>query len=226
MGLRFRRSLRIARGLRVNLSTRGVSVSMGGRGTTVNIGPQGIRHTLGLPGTGLSYSTLTPWGGRGPRTNPSTAASGAAVLTGFKIVAYLTLAVLAIVFFPVTLVLILVLIVVSVVKSVGKTGGTPAPSPLPSSGAGQASTPQAQQRALVTAYARPASAGLALGHIAPAPATLPPLAVRKIAPLLAERRRLESRHSSGNAMRIAEIDAELARLYADVSTNPWRYAAR
>jgi hypothetical protein len=56
MGLRFRRSVRIMPGVRVNLGLRGASLSVGPRGMTYNIGPKGSRVTVGLPGTGLSYS--------------------------------------------------------------------------------------------------------------------------------------------------------------------------
>jgi hypothetical protein len=56
MGLRFRRSVRVMPGVRVNLGLRGASLSVGPKGMTYNIGPQGSRVTVGLPGTGLSYS--------------------------------------------------------------------------------------------------------------------------------------------------------------------------
>jgi len=57
MGFRFRRSVKLLSGVRLNFSTRGISTSLGGRGATVNIGRKGARATLGLPGTGLSYTT-------------------------------------------------------------------------------------------------------------------------------------------------------------------------
>jgi hypothetical protein len=57
MGFRFRRSVRIMPGVRLNLSKSGISTSLGGRGATLNIGRRGTRATVGIPGTGLSYST-------------------------------------------------------------------------------------------------------------------------------------------------------------------------
>jgi len=61
MGFRFRRSIRLAKGLRINLSKSGAGLSVGHRGATVNFGPKGERVTAGLPGTGLSYSkTIGP----------------------------------------------------------------------------------------------------------------------------------------------------------------------
>lgn len=56
MGFRFRKSLKIAPGVRLNLSKSGVSASVGGRGATVNVSKRGTRTTVGIPGTGLSYT--------------------------------------------------------------------------------------------------------------------------------------------------------------------------
>ncbi len=56
MGLRFRKSIGIIPGVRLNLSKSGLSsLSIGGKGLTYNIGRKGTRATGGLPGTGLSY---------------------------------------------------------------------------------------------------------------------------------------------------------------------------
>ena len=65
MGFRFRSSIRLARGLRINLSRSGASLSVGGRGATVNFGRRGIRGTVGLPGRGISDSESAPWHRRG-----------------------------------------------------------------------------------------------------------------------------------------------------------------
>jgi hypothetical protein len=56
MGLRFRRTVRIAPGVRLNFSKSGVSTSVGPRGAKYTIGPRGSRVTLGIPGTGLSWT--------------------------------------------------------------------------------------------------------------------------------------------------------------------------
>lgn len=55
MGFRFRRSITIAPGLRVNLGKRGVSLSAGVRGASLTLGSRGTYANLGMPGTGLSY---------------------------------------------------------------------------------------------------------------------------------------------------------------------------
>lgn len=57
MGFRFRKRIKIAPGININLSKSGISTSLGTRGATVNIGKKGARATVGLPGTGLSYQT-------------------------------------------------------------------------------------------------------------------------------------------------------------------------
>lgn len=57
MVLRFRRSVKIAPGVRLNMSKSGPSLSVGGRGTTVNLSKRGTRTTVGIPGTGLSYTS-------------------------------------------------------------------------------------------------------------------------------------------------------------------------
>ena len=59
MGLRFRKSVKIMKGVSVNFSKSGASLSLGGRGHSVNIGKRGVRTTLGIPGTGISYSTTS-----------------------------------------------------------------------------------------------------------------------------------------------------------------------
>ena len=56
-GLRFRKGLTLAKGIRLNLSKSGVSLSLGKRGMSYNIGTKGTKGTIGLPGSGLSYST-------------------------------------------------------------------------------------------------------------------------------------------------------------------------
>lgn len=57
VGLRFRKSVKLLPGLRLNLSLGGASVSLGRPGATLNISSRGVRATTGIPGTGLSYST-------------------------------------------------------------------------------------------------------------------------------------------------------------------------
>lgn len=64
MGFRFRKSFKLLPGVRVNLSKSGVSTSFGGKGLTTTIGHGKQRTTVGLPGSGLSYTTEAPLRGR------------------------------------------------------------------------------------------------------------------------------------------------------------------
>ena len=86
MGFRFQRRIRIGPGLRINLSKSGVSTSVGGRGGWFTFGPRGTRTTVGLPGTGLSYTE---------QSKSRVGTGGALVVT---LLVLLVLVVLAIVF--------------------------------------------------------------------------------------------------------------------------------
>ena len=66
MPLRFRKSFKIAPGIRINLSKSGVSTSIGKRGASVNLSKRGTRVTTGIPGTGISFSQL--FGGKKAKT--------------------------------------------------------------------------------------------------------------------------------------------------------------
>ena len=56
MGFRFRRSVKLFPGVRLNVSRSGLSASFGIRGAHVTLGPKGTRTTVGIPGTGISYT--------------------------------------------------------------------------------------------------------------------------------------------------------------------------
>lgn len=71
MALRFRRSIKLAPGLRLNLSGSGASLTAGPRGASVNFGSRGSFFNSGIPGTGLySRSRLggTPTSNAAPPT--------------------------------------------------------------------------------------------------------------------------------------------------------------
>ena len=55
MGLRFRKSKKVAPGVRLFLGKNGVSTSFGRRGTSINIGKKGTFLNIGIPETGLSF---------------------------------------------------------------------------------------------------------------------------------------------------------------------------
>ena len=54
MALRFRKSIKLAPGIRMNLSGSGASFSFGGRGASVTVGNRGPFLNTGIPGTGIS----------------------------------------------------------------------------------------------------------------------------------------------------------------------------
>lgn len=56
MGWRFRRTIKILPGVHLNFSKSGLSTTFGPRGAKLTIGHGRIRQTIGLPGTGLSYT--------------------------------------------------------------------------------------------------------------------------------------------------------------------------
>jgi hypothetical protein len=74
--MRFRKSIRLAPGVRINLSGSGMSTTFGGRGGSVNVGKRGTRATVGIPGTGLSYSQRVSGAGGGGSNGGAAQAGG------------------------------------------------------------------------------------------------------------------------------------------------------
>ncbi|GGJ06573.1 DUF4236 domain-containing protein [Halopseudomonas pertucinogena] len=64
MAIRFRKSVKIIPGVRVNFGKKGISTSIGVRGATVNLSKRGTRVTASIPGTGLSATHLYKPAGR------------------------------------------------------------------------------------------------------------------------------------------------------------------
>jgi hypothetical protein len=59
--IRLFRRVRIAPGITLNLAKHGPSVSFGVRGAHLTVGRSGIRRTVGLPGTGVFYTSHDGW---------------------------------------------------------------------------------------------------------------------------------------------------------------------
>lgn len=59
MGFRFQRRIKIMPGVTLNVGKRGVSTSIGRRGAHITFGQNGVRTTVGIPGTGISYTSLS-----------------------------------------------------------------------------------------------------------------------------------------------------------------------
>src|ERR1700733_2918753 len=75
MTLRFWRRVRLAPGLRLNLSKSGASVSVGRRGAWLTSGPRGQRVTVGATGMGLFWTEFHPWTNHG-RISQSSGSQG------------------------------------------------------------------------------------------------------------------------------------------------------
>jgi cytochrome c556 len=54
VGFRLQRSIKIAKGVRLNVSKSGLGVSVGPRGLGISAGPRGVYAHAGIPGSGLS----------------------------------------------------------------------------------------------------------------------------------------------------------------------------
>ena len=74
MGLRFKKSFKIAPGIKVNVGKKSSSVTFGGKGAHYTVNSSGRRtSSVDISGTGISYVSTS--GGRSKRTNPQRSAS-------------------------------------------------------------------------------------------------------------------------------------------------------
>lgn len=63
MGLRYRKSIKIAPGIKLNINKNSIGLTAGVRGAHYTINSKGKRTaTVGIPGTGLSYTSSTGGG--------------------------------------------------------------------------------------------------------------------------------------------------------------------
>lgn len=93
--MRFRKSIKIFKGLKINITSKGVSsVSVGGNGATLNASRKGVRATASIPGSGLSHSQMLHrnQGSMGSsntiRSNNSSRSVGFWLATGILIMPY------------------------------------------------------------------------------------------------------------------------------------------
>lgn len=71
MGFRFRKSVKIAPGVRLNIGKKSVGISAGVKGARVSVNSSGrVTKSVGIPGTGLSYVTTSKLGGAGEPDEP------------------------------------------------------------------------------------------------------------------------------------------------------------
>jgi hypothetical protein len=110
---RFRRRLRVVPGVTLNIGKRGVSTSVGFRGMHVTQGHHQARTTIGIPGTGLSYTRvqkIAPWGAPPNPPPPRVGSLGWVVIGCVGLVALCLLAGLSILLAPVALVLAILVV--------------------------------------------------------------------------------------------------------------------
>lgn len=91
MGIRFRKSLRVMPGVKLNVSRSGLSTSIGGPGASINLGSKGARANVGLPGTGLSYNTAVGSGSGSNAGSPAQGCLGANSCAGLAVLLVLLL---------------------------------------------------------------------------------------------------------------------------------------
>ncbi len=71
MPWRFRKSIKVLPGVKLNLGKKGASVTAGVRGAHVTVGHGKTRTTVGLPGTGISYTHISSNGkGKSKKQSP------------------------------------------------------------------------------------------------------------------------------------------------------------
>lgn len=80
MGFKFRKSIKVAPGVKVNVTHKGVGVSAGVKGARISTGPSGSRITTSLPGTGISYEQRIGKK-KGPKQRTSSSASATQTTT-------------------------------------------------------------------------------------------------------------------------------------------------
>jgi Protein of unknown function (DUF4236) len=59
MGFRFQKRIKVLPGITLNLSGKGISTSIGTTGARVTFGHGKRRVTTGIPGSGISHTTVT-----------------------------------------------------------------------------------------------------------------------------------------------------------------------
>lgn len=90
MAIRYRKTVKICKGVRVNVSKSGLSYTLGVPGASVNVGSRGTYANVGLPGTGVSYRQRVAAPSH-PAQAPAPAASPTEILVQMDDKGYVTL---------------------------------------------------------------------------------------------------------------------------------------
>lgn len=87
MGFRFQKRIKIVPGLTLNLSKKGVSTSIGVRGARVTFGHNQTRTTVGVPGTGLSHTSIKSANSSSQQQPKANLSVGVIVFVAFAVIA-------------------------------------------------------------------------------------------------------------------------------------------
>jgi hypothetical protein len=68
----FRKRVKLAKGMYLNLSQSGVSMSVGTKRARTTIGRKGVTESFEIPGTGLSYRKQHSWKAMAPKDSSKT----------------------------------------------------------------------------------------------------------------------------------------------------------
>lgn len=70
MGMRYRKSIGLGKGVRLNVGKGSLGISAGVKGAHVSVNSKrGVTTSVGAPGTGVSYSKTRGWGGKGAESD-------------------------------------------------------------------------------------------------------------------------------------------------------------
>lgn len=88
MGLRFRKSINLGKGVKLNISKESVGISAGVKGVRVSVNSKGRKTTsVSIPGTGLSYVSTKKISNRNKENKIKTVST----LTNIQLKRYLTI---------------------------------------------------------------------------------------------------------------------------------------
>ena len=90
MAIRYRKTVKICKGVRVNVSKSGLSYTLGVPGASVNVGSRGTYANVGIPSTGVSYRQRVTAPSH-PAQAPAPAASPTEILVQMDVKGYVTL---------------------------------------------------------------------------------------------------------------------------------------
>ena len=94
MGFNFRKSFKIAPGVKLNVTKKGISsVSVGKNGARVNVSRKGTKTTVGIPGSGLSYSSFKSHNRSDNSTQNNQPSQGKLILGAINLVVLIIMAI-------------------------------------------------------------------------------------------------------------------------------------